>query len=720
MAVKPMATVNLERKPRGFIDNLSSMAFEWLLIFLLFLDAALSYLLTKLARYCELQTPCLLCSRLDHVFGNEKPGFYRSLLCSNHRMEISSLVSCHVHGKLADACRMCEECLMSFAIRTKTTPESYRARTSTQRLLQLPVGFGTLKTSAKPPLPRLPGRGRLTRRDSFKKIKDKIPGSTLPRRLGNTGGNALSHVGYTELKINSDSESEYPFSDDDDRSSVIRENTSPTESLGSLPKSHTKEDLASVDQTHQGSDPGPSLLDQCIPLEVNDPRDVDCLGSDNYIGHGLGELNWEQANPKQYSSALPDFISLDDVSPSSNVINGGGISEDKSDGPLPHNSTLSMLSELVVPNGVPSSSNHGEVSAFSSTTTAECIKNDHDLDDNAPSMSSNRSPSDKCKLSDTGKGREVYGMIDELYERSSSAKVHDQILSVSEIGRSPGNASPRWNGHQDELQRIDASALMGFGVSEIEGESSFDRLKRQVEYDRSCLSSLYKELEEERNASEVAAHQAMAMITRLQEEKASLHMEALQYLRMMEEQAEYDMEALEKANDLLAEKEKEVQDLEAELEFYRANYPDETKVESLPLETSNSKLDKDQNIKSFLLDFEGEKLYISQCLKELERKLYPIKSLSSRGTQKDHQKEENGFLTPNDLSAQEFLLQKVLTSQLRKIVMLQALEADRNFLDHALSSLRNGNDGLQFIKEIAHQLQELRKIRIEKRCLSVS
>lgn len=401
MAVKPMETLNLERKPWGFMDNLSSAAFEWLLIFLLFLDAVLSYLLMKLARYCELQTPCLLCSRLDHVFGNEKPRFYWSLLCSNHKMEISSLVSCHVHGKLADARWMCEECLMSFAIRTKTTPESYRllvgklgvnfdncgfqspfppkniisgslttwtcsccsktcrARSSTQRLLQLPVGFGTLKASAKPPLPRLPGRGRLTRRESFKKRRDKIPGSTLPRRLGNTGGNALSHVGYTELKINSDTESEYPFSDDDDKSSVIRENTSPMDSSGpsgSFRKTH-REDLALVDQTQQGSDHGPSLLDQCVSLEVSYPLDVDYLGSDNYIGHGLGELNWEQAIPRPYFSALPDFISLDDVSPSSNLINGGGISKNKSDGPLPQNSTLSMLSELVVPNDVPSSSN---------------------------------------------------------------------------------------------------------------------------------------------------------------------------------------------------------------------------------------------------------------------------------------------------------------------------------------------------------------------------
>nr|XP_033508146.1 myosin-binding protein 3-like [Nicotiana tomentosiformis] len=44
------------------------------------------------------------------------------------------------------------------------------------------------------------------------------------------------------------------------------------------------------------------------------------------------------------------------------------------------------------------------------------------------------------------------------------------------------------------------------------------------------------------------ANQAMAMITRLREEKATLEMETLQCL--MEEQAECDSEALQKANDL--------------------------------------------------------------------------------------------------------------------------------------------------------------------------
>ncbi|KAI3526646.1 hypothetical protein L1887_05906 [Cichorium endivia] len=89
------------------------------------------------------------------------------------------------------------------------------------------------------------------------------------------------------------------------------------------------------------------------------------------------------------------------------------------------------------------------------------------------------------------------------------------------------------------------------------------------------MRAVLAELEEKRNAATIAADESMAMITRLQEEKASLHMEALQYLRMMDEQADYDMEALDKANDLVAEKDKEIQDLEAELEYFRSRYEDE-------------------------------------------------------------------------------------------------------------------------------------------------
>ncbi|XP_057513095.1 myosin-binding protein 1-like [Actinidia eriantha] len=857
MAVKHTTNVNVKKDLWGFMNILSSMAAEWLLIFLLFVDAALSYLLTKFARYCELQTPCLLCSRLDHIFGNEKPEFYRSLFCSNHRIEISSLISCHIHGKLADSRAMCEECLMSVEKQNKTKSESYgllagklgvslnqcgftspflnkniipgslstwtcsccnkiwKGRSNAQRFLQLPVGFGTIKPSTKPPLPRLSSRGRLSRRDSFMQKRDKILGPVAPLRLGNTGVDPLSHVGYTELKINSDSDSEFPFSDDDDRASVIRENPDLKEVLvvqrssGVLPKSHS-DNLAPVKQTQQASDPGPSLLDQCIQLDASDPRDAQSLPSDDVFGRGLGELNWEQANPKPYHPSLPELISLDDVPPSYNVLNvSDGVSASKPNGLLPHNSALFMLSELVLPNGISPSSDVMEIPV--GVSPEKCFKADRVID-TAPSMSNNVDRIDECKLSDGNKEREVSGMLAELPVRSNSAKVH-----AHGIGPSLDDRSPRLqHGQQDELKRTDASSSNGIGefekspslernnsdyesldgssVSEIEGEGIegegiVDRLKRQIEHDRISMAALYKELEEERNASEIAANQAMAMITRLQGEKASLHMEALHYLRMMEEQAEYDMEALQKANDLLAGKEKEVQDLEAELEFYRINYPDEEMVESLPGETSNSNLDDmrfenngvphlkntpkmfEGSNMTLLLDFEGEKLYISQCLKKLERYLNqvsgnrapdgvkkPTKSLTNGKTQTDHKKEENGLLMPKNASASnasvstlegsgdsiednscvikednhvdsdrqesftrsgEMDLIGVENQILHLNGRLEALEANRGLFEHSVYSLRNGSDGLQFIKEIAHQLQELRKFQIEKICSCV-
>ncbi|KAK4383452.1 Myosin-binding protein 1 [Sesamum angolense] len=112
------------RKPHGFMTLLSSAACEWFLMFLMFVNAAFWYLLTRFAQYCELETPCLLCSRLD--FGKRKPGSYWSLLCSSHREEISSVVSCSLHGKFADVHGMCEECLTPIATRNKRNSELYR------------------------------------------------------------------------------------------------------------------------------------------------------------------------------------------------------------------------------------------------------------------------------------------------------------------------------------------------------------------------------------------------------------------------------------------------------------------------------------------------------------------------------------------------------------------------------------------------------------------
>ncbi|KAL5068118.1 hypothetical protein RYX36_019005 [Vicia faba] len=123
----------------------------------------------------------------------------------------------------------------------------------------------------------------------------------------------------------------------------------------------------------------------------------------------------------------------------------------------------------------------------------------------------------------------------------------------------------------------------------------------------------------------------MSMITRLQEEKAALQMEALQYLRMMEEQAEYDNEEFEKVNDLLTEKEKEIQDLEAELDYYRLNsnltnrtYDTVNNIPSSKLSEESKVSDEVVDGETSVLEFEEEKQYISHCLNFLEKKLHRI------------------------------------------------------------------------------------------------
>lgn len=110
---------------------------------------------------------------------------------------------------------------------------------------------------------------------------------------------------------------------------------------------------------------------------------------------------------------------------------------------------------------------------------------------------------------------------------------------------------------------------------------TIDRLKTALKAEQRALSAIYQELEEERSASAVATNQTMAMITRLQEEKAAMQMEALQYQRMMEEQAEYDQEALQLLNDLMMKREKEKQELEKELEEYRQKVMDYEAKEKL-------------------------------------------------------------------------------------------------------------------------------------------
>lgn len=141
-----------------------------------------------------------------------------------------------------------------------------------------------------------------------------------------------------------------------------------------------------------------------------------------------------------------------------------------------------------------------------------------------------------------------------------------------------GATSPDTNVQNDESNAIDRRPSLernysvlepsdaNLSTDETEGEISLESLKRQIELNRKSMAALYKELDEERSASAIAASQAMAMINRLHEEKAAMQMEALQYLRMMEEQADHDQKAIQDLHDLLTEREKELLDMDSELD----------------------------------------------------------------------------------------------------------------------------------------------------------
>lgn len=958
---------------------LASAALEWLLIFLLFVHAIFSYLITKFARYCKLPVPCLLCSRLDHILGCEKLGFYWDLICQHHKLEISSLVVCHVHNKLVEVHNMCENCLFSFATINKSNAETYRLlvgklgkdppgdidedpfedhkhgdfskricsccnepyilRNHAQNFLQSHLDFDDLKNGNEPTQER----------------KDYDP---------------LPHVEYSKVKNFSDTESEVPFSDDDDGIALICESRKRDFVIQGAPMvPHVvtlPDDLISEKLIHTDSTSELSLLDLHGKIGNNDHERRKNVSSTMAIGHGLEEISWLHVEPKVDASVTArNSELLDEVPQASNVIvtrveepkvcvdgtetvelkqissekatheeikpvieletsseiprvekdkvtkpvqleqqssnkvtveETKPVIERKTSPEIPYveNDNVTKFIQLeerssdkvtveemkpvtkhetspeipaVVNNKIKETEKLEQISIekvtheenkpvvereaspeilsvendriketieleqiISEKVTSEEIKpiveceasveilsvvNDkvteaveleqgscqkliHEetkpliergpssesppfLNDSVTLLPDNLELGEAYKLAVGNNRRQLSGkLLEQISAKESSRISEDLKLLLSQISAARGidlpfnEISPRISGNADDL-KSDLSGVIGMqmlqrrislernesGISldgsvigEMEGENEIERLKRQVEHDKKLMGALYKELEEERNASTIAANQAMAMITRLQEEKASLQMEALQCVRMMEEQAEYDVDALQKANDLLAEKEKEIQDLEADLEFFRSKLEDASMLEremesSCGLEMgelaaeqsgsnhyknsenveSNSTVDKphafskdDLSYNSYS-EFEDERLFILECLRKLEKKFhlfsYDGTNLDAADNVKSQTREEkesdlnepnckerfqeiSSREEENDCGGQCYSRVSRMTDAIaigdavsNLIRRLEALEAGHNGIDHSLKSVKRGDEDIE-------------------------
>ena len=115
------------------------------------------------------------------------------------------------------------------------------------------------------------------------------------------------------------------------------------------------------------------------------------------------------------------------------------------------------------------------------------------------------------------------------------------------------------------------------GDAEIRAQEDIDNdqdckdreLYEALQSERETLALLYNELEQERNCAATAASEALAMIFRLQEEKAAVQLEARQFQRMVLEKAMHDQEAIDALNELLVRREEEKLGLEEEIRVCR-------------------------------------------------------------------------------------------------------------------------------------------------------
>ncbi|CAA0826771.1 Probable myosin-binding protein 6 [Striga hermonthica] len=197
------------------------------------------------------------------------------------------------------------------------------------------------------------------------------------------------------------------------------------------------------------------------------------------------------------------------------------------------------------------------------------------------------------------------------------------------------------------------------------------------------LMALYMELDEERSASAVAANNAMAMITRLQAEKAAVQMEALQYQRMMEEQAEYDQEAIQVLKDMIFKREEDMKALESELEMYREKYGQMKKIGSEICE-----IDDDEDYQ--------------------DMKSQGMSSLSERSDEGGSSSSGNEAERAYDRSMEN--MEDPMSFDFDKErERLRVIEADNGFLKHAAMTLQRGDEGTKLLTEIAQHLRKLRQ-----------
>ncbi|XP_031393864.1 myosin-binding protein 3-like isoform X2 [Punica granatum] len=760
---------------------------EWVLIFLLLLNSLFSYFIAKFADYFGLKHPCLWCSRIDHVLdrGENVKSIKADFMCNRHALEISGLGYCHRHQKLAKSQEMCENCSLTSVAEEETVS---RCSCCNGRL------EGKVFPSClllKPSWCSIEGTGREIESIGAKKCDS--PSGTEDR---------------TDEGV-ADVDDEHQIISDLDSFS-IREITSEEECSKSLSNFRWHE----KDATGDGKDAF------CGIEAMRESCD-----SNNMTRISLVEDSWIEVIDLQFIMRYDgpcdssDRLHLIDLIDSS-IIGNVKLPNLREEGQ--HSGMLQVDTAAELDQNNADSETKREPDELSPANDAEETANDKETGDFEPSgviatgekgIDDPEHELDQSQLqgdlpSANGDGSkdtdaEILGTEEILGEKDTD-QTHNLEAEEEKFPDTPTSLESlqNWQKKLLLLEKRESSieeSLDGSVLSEImdggDGLMTIERLKSALTAERKALKALYAELEEERSASAIAANQTMAMITRLQEEKATMQMEALQYQRMMEEQSEYDQEALQMLNELMVKREKEKQELEGELEIYKAKVSEYEAKERLRGESPIKDCDDDElsidlnremgdqseneeantpndeaidleelaidcvknmsELDNSLAEFEEERLSILDQLKSLEEKLLTMSndgeaiqlrdmetkedSLSylESGTMRKMAKRLLPLLDAADDEAEEEVGIRPQNAELLDTQMpeleegereakridiveevdrvyerLQALEEDREFLKHCMSTVKKGDEGMDLLQEILQHLRDLKSVEL--------
>ncbi|KAK4350475.1 hypothetical protein RND71_029788 [Anisodus tanguticus] len=179
---------------------------EWVMILILFIDGFLALFTNEFAKFFELKVPCLLCTRIDHIFIKRNSSFYyNDSICEVHK-DISSLAYCHVHKKLSD--------IRNVKSIKSVKNEEEVIKTGSVVVLNCSCCGEPLK------LRTIYSRNSSINGNHCSQAPAPSPRSPITWKNEEWGNLELPHIQYTKLKFISDNDSDLP--DDEGHQNAVK------------------------------------------------------------------------------------------------------------------------------------------------------------------------------------------------------------------------------------------------------------------------------------------------------------------------------------------------------------------------------------------------------------------------------------------------------------------------------------------------------------------